>query len=125
MFRQISTAAVEKALSCLSLRQEAIAGNLANAETPGYRSRRVDFEQALEAAIERGNDNPAQPPEETIARVRPHVRYQGFPDGTPEAGGLERELTDLAETSLHYETLTQVYARQMRMLRKSITGGGG
>lgn len=47
--------AVERALDGLSMRQEAIARNLANANTPGYVSQEVAFEEALLDALAAGN----------------------------------------------------------------------
>ena len=47
------------ALSLQSQRLEMIAGNLANADTPGYRARDIDFKAALEAAAA-GQQRPAE-----------------------------------------------------------------
>lgn len=46
----------EKALDGLSMRMAAIADNLANAGSPNFRSTKVEFEQALQAAARRGPD---------------------------------------------------------------------
>lgn len=46
--------AVERSLDGLTARQEAIASNLANANTPGYVTKEVPFEEALLAALEAG-----------------------------------------------------------------------
>jgi flagellar basal-body rod protein FlgB len=47
------------ALEGLSLRQNVIADNLANVDTPGFRARSVDFESSLRSAISRGSvDSP-------------------------------------------------------------------
>ena len=42
---------IDAALKGLSLRQRAIASNLANVETPGYKALRVRFEDRLKEAI--------------------------------------------------------------------------
>lgn len=46
--------AVERSLDGLSKRQEAIASNLANANTPGYVAKEVPFEEALLEAMAAG-----------------------------------------------------------------------
>lgn len=125
MLREISSAAVEKAISGLSRRHEAIASNLANLETPGYRPRRVHFEEALQRAVEREtelSDGSAGPHE--IEAVQPRIRTQPGAGGTPGSMSVEGELTDLAITNLHHEALTRILARQYGMLRTAITGGG-
>jgi flagellar basal-body rod protein FlgB len=43
--------ALERAISGASTRQEALAANIANADTPGYRRVDVDFHGALAAAM--------------------------------------------------------------------------
>src|SRR3954469_15221386 len=57
---------LERALSGASLRQQAIAQNVANVNTPGYRRQDVDFQSALHAAWEQG--------ESQVERVDPAVQ---------------------------------------------------
>jgi len=40
------------ALNFRQMRQELITANIANAETPGYKAKRIDFEEALARAID-------------------------------------------------------------------------
>ncbi|MBL6989319.1 MAG: flagellar basal body rod protein FlgB [Bacteriovoracaceae bacterium] len=40
------------ALNMRQMRQELISANIANAETPGYKAKRIDFEEALARAID-------------------------------------------------------------------------
>ena len=44
---------MEKSLSYLWTKQAAIADNIANAETPGYKAKYVTFEEALDSSIRR------------------------------------------------------------------------
>lgn len=46
------------ALDGLSQRQSVIADNIANVDTPNFRSTTVDFEDSLKSAIEHGNPSP-------------------------------------------------------------------
>lgn len=48
------------AISGVSLRQNVIADNIANLDTPGYRATSVDFESALRRAIGDGELGPLQ-----------------------------------------------------------------
>ncbi|MBP8953476.1 MAG: hypothetical protein KBI47_13870 [Armatimonadetes bacterium] len=125
MFRDISNAAVEKAIIGLTRRHEAIASNLANLETPGYRPRRVHFEDALQRAVERETElSDGGAGLQEIEAVQPRNRMQPGAGGSPGNMSVERELTDLAITNLHHEALTRILARQYGMLRTAITGGG-
>lgn len=47
---------LHSAINGLSTRQQVIADNIANVDTPGFRARSVDFESALARAIEQGSD---------------------------------------------------------------------
>ena len=55
LFDSVSYVALHSALDGLSLRQRAIADNVANINTPGYTARRVSFEDALSAAVSQGS----------------------------------------------------------------------
>ena len=44
--------ALRASLNLRQMRQEIIASNIANAETPGYKAKRIDFEEALARAID-------------------------------------------------------------------------
>jgi flagellar basal-body rod protein FlgB len=53
--RDSTTLALQSALRGLGARQEAIAANVANVETPGYLAKTVSFEDSLRAAIDQGS----------------------------------------------------------------------
>ena len=57
----VATQAVIGALDGLSLRSDIRADNIANAETPGFRARQVDFESQLRDAMRRGEPATAEP----------------------------------------------------------------
>ena len=57
LLNSVSLRAARTALSGLSRRQEAIADNIANIDTPGYQRREVTFERALEASINRSSQH--------------------------------------------------------------------
>ena len=95
MFDDISTSALRVAVSGLSARQTAIANNIANVETPGFKARKVKFEEALQGAVSRGqsplgvtpsvhdsleptrlNGNNVNLDEETLSHIDTTMRYQ-------------------------------------------------
>jgi flagellar basal-body rod protein FlgB len=110
-----------KLLDAATLRHEAIAANVANAETPGYR--RIDvspsFATELQASIARG-DLPQtaatlQPTLETDAHAR-SVR----PDGN--SVDIEHELLEMNRNSAEQEYLAQVVTYNLKQLKMAITG---
>ncbi len=109
--------ALERALSGASLRQQTLAGNLANANTPGYRRQDVDFHGALQramgagpAGIERVSFAPAA---DAGAGV---VRADG---GTVDP---DRESALMAENALESDALAAVIRGRSAILRSAIGG---
>lgn len=100
------------ALDAYAQRQRAVASNIANAETPGYTARKVNFEERLKQAMGRVNE-PLQftdqkhiPHKGDPASVRPLVVQDDAPSGTGSGVNnvdVEREMTCLATTQISYE----------------------
>ena len=109
-------------LDAAVLRHEALASNIANAETPGYK--RVDlapdFAAQLQAAMQGDGtlSHPIAPriTEDTTAKT---VR----PDGNNVE--LEKELLQVGRNSTEHSFLTQVVSYNLRNLRTAITGQAG
>lgn len=101
------------------LRQNAIAANIANAETPGYRRTDLspDFAAQLKTRLaEGGKDFTGVSPklaEDTHART---VR----PDGNSVE--IEREMLEMNRNTVDYEYLTDLVSRNIKQLRLAITG---
>jgi flagellar basal-body rod protein FlgB len=109
-----------KLLDAAALRQEAIASNVANSETPGYRRLDVapSFATQLKAQMASGTLSTAdtiapQLAEDPTARS---VR----PDGNNVE--IERELLAMNKNSIEYDYLTQVVSGNLKQLKMAITG---
>ena len=55
IFSDFNTVLMEKALDAASMRQSAIADNIANVNTLGYKKKQVVFEEAPQQAMKSGN----------------------------------------------------------------------
>ncbi|MBA3849846.1 MAG: flagellar basal body rod protein FlgB [Opitutus sp.] len=120
IFQSDNYQVARKLLDAAALRQEAIASNIANAETPGYRRLDIapDFADQLKARIRAGDLDRAielKPKlvEDTHART---VR----PDGNTVE--IENELLAMNRNSVEYEFLTEVVSRNIKQLKLAITG---
>ncbi|MFQ6098124.1 MAG: flagellar basal body rod protein FlgB [Armatimonadota bacterium] len=111
-------AVLEKALDLLALRQQAVANNIANVDTPGYRARRFDFEAQLRRALSSERTRHADP-QHAIRRVRGVVREQFAP---PRADGnnvqMEREIAIIARTTAQYSVIARLIASRLRALQE-------
>ncbi len=110
-----------KLLDAAALRSEAIASNVANAETPGYRRLDVaaDFAEQLKARsrtgeLAGGTDSlrPTLIPDPFARSVRP--------DGN--SVDIEHELLAMNKNSVEYEFLSDVVTGNIKQLKMAITG---
>ncbi|OLZ11799.1 flagellar basal body rod protein FlgB [Sulfobacillus thermosulfidooxidans] len=99
------TTASQSIITTLNLSQKAetiIANNLANYDTPGYKSESLSFQHELAAAIAKGP--------EAIAQVKGQVMVNTMslqPD--LNSVSMTQQTTDLAKTQLLYQTAVQAF----------------
>lgn len=124
----------ELALSLRAQRQQLLASNIANADTPNYKARDVDFSKALQGALAR-NGAPAQgelvktaaahlsaPGQETIGGMTPQYRttVQGSVDGNTVDMDVERN--QFADNAVRYEAGLTMISHQIKNLLTAIQG---
>lgn len=116
-----TTAALLKSLQGTRHEQEALAGNLANAETPGYRAVRVSFQETLSRALRA----PQSRRSETIARVQPQWELSAAPALRRDGNNVDvqQEMVALAQSGLRHRALTQLLAKRFAALREVVQGG--
>lgn len=111
----------EKLLDASALQQQAIAANLANAETPGYR--RVDlapdFEARLKATCEEGGSPAA------IDALKPTLAEDASarivtPDGNSVE--IDHELLAMNRNAVEYNYLTDIVTYNIKQLKVAIDG---
>ncbi|WP_394652317.1 flagellar basal body rod protein FlgB [uncultured Sphingomonas sp.] len=105
---------IAKALDGLTARAEATAVNIANANSPGYRPLKVDFEGRLRAAA---GDGAA-----AIDAVRPDVTTLAPTRLAPDMR-LDLELATAWQTSMRYAALIDLLGREMAISRAALAGG--
>jgi flagellar basal-body rod protein FlgB len=123
---------MDSALTLASKRQTLIASNLANLDTPGYRTRDFSFEGALKSALDgqfspysmktthplhlQGSGGGALPP--TTDPLLPSAERN---DGNDVS--LDRENMLLARTQTHYQTASTFMQVELRKLYAMIREG--
>ena len=98
-------------LEVASSRQQFIASNIANANTPGFKTQDVDFRKSLQAALS-GETNAPNPSEVAGLSERP--------DGNNVS--LEREALAMADTEARFKVAAQMLRIQFRQLSTAIQG---
>jgi flagellar basal-body rod protein FlgB len=113
-------------------RQNVVMSNVANMRTPGYRTRRLEFEENLQAALSLNDRGKVSRTHEK------HMPAVFTPEGfTPEMEkalkthyvygedrvDLDKEMAVMAKTSLQYSALSTVIKSNFEGLRSLITEG--
>jgi flagellar basal-body rod protein FlgB len=105
---------LQQALSGASLRQQAIASNIANVNTPGYRRQDVDFQSALQSAWDGGSS--------AVEQVRPAIAVDQSTvmraDGS--SVDIDTEAAAQSENGLQYEAISQVLKARDDIMKSAI-----
>jgi flagellar basal-body rod protein FlgB len=123
---------MSKVLDMQLQRQNLVASNLANLKTPGYRARKLQFEDALQAAIgldARGKmtrTNPGHLPvvfdENTFSPEWTRAFKPRLVHGA-DSVDMDKEMAVMAKTNLHYSALTTAIRSKFEGLKSIITEG--
>lgn len=108
----VTTRTVEAALRGVSARRDAIADNIANLNTPGYRARRVEFESRLAEALAAGGDPAAAAP---TTRVSSRA-----PDAQGNSVDLGEEMTEMVKNDLTNDVMINAFNFKINLLRTAI-----
>jgi flagellar basal-body rod protein FlgB len=107
---------------------EVIAGNIANADTPGYKAKGMDFKSALAQAASRQQTGMSRTHEKHFdvrTEMNNGVDYRvpnqpDTGDGNTVDAQVERNL--YLENSMHYQASIQFMNGKIKGLKKAITG---
>jgi flagellar basal-body rod protein FlgB len=118
----ITTGILSKALDAASLRQQTIAMNIANVNTPGYNALTVNFSEQLEAAKKSLEMN-GKLEGNTFSEVNPfaEVRVNFF--GNPTSVKLDQEVAEMAENTVLYQSLIKGISRHFSILSTAVSDG--
>ncbi len=97
-----------------TLKAQVIAGNLANQDTPGYRSRSVDFEAAFQDAVNNGQD-----PLEVEAKIYEPRDTEVDVDGNDVS--VDREVLAGAQNAFMYQTYVSLLQGRNRLYNTALT----
>ncbi|GHD61018.1 flagellar basal body rod protein FlgB [Thalassobaculum fulvum] len=116
-------------MSWLGQRQAVLAQNIANANTPDYRSKELealDFGRELKrlapvrmaATAGRHLAGTVTPPEYRVDKVKLRDVYEVNPDGNSVV--MEEQLMKLSDNQLQYQLATNIYQKHVKMFRLAL-----
>ena len=118
----ISLAAARLALDASSLRQQAIASNIANANVSGYATQRVSFEEQLSDARRVLADN-GRLDASALLDVKAQVETGAVRSSVSTQVQLDAEVAALSLNALHYQALVKGLSRHFGILEMAAADG--
>jgi flagellar basal-body rod protein FlgB len=113
-----SIVGVEKAMQGSLLRQQVLANNIANANTPGFQRSDVNFQSALAQAFSSaGSPTPGQIQQLSF---QPQTDSSGAMQVDGNTVDINTEMADLSQNSLDYQALESVLGTRMSILKTAI-----
>ncbi|WP_088187719.1 flagellar basal body rod protein FlgB [Desulfosporosinus sp. FKA] len=119
---------LQKGLEASSLRQQVLSNNVANVDTPNFKRSDVDFQTVLGTAL--GKDGGILPMKETLPQ---HLSGVLGPDNNGVVldqstslrndgnnVDIDKEMSNVAENGLYYESLAHTISSQLGLLRMVI-----
>lgn len=125
--------ALNTSMNLRLLNQNVISSNIANADTPNYKAKTLEFEHALRDAL--SVDRTIEP----LARDPRHIAHSPtdpvYPEIYEDPNGVESldgntvdraaEMAKMSENQLLYDASAEMLKRKLALLKYSITEGGG
>ena len=105
---------LEKYLDVLAARQKLVTANIANVDTPGYKTKDVDFQSEFNALLS-GSSTAPEPQEVQNLKVNN--------DGNNV--DLDRETRMLSENSIRFSAVSNILKGQIRIMKSAIHEGQG
>lgn len=118
----LTRSALALALDAASLRQQAIATNIANANAVGYVPQRVSFETQLADARQSMADT-GRIDAFALSQIRPRIEPMVDELGVPAQVRLDVEAAEMARNAVHYQALVKGLSRHFAIL--SMAAGDG
>lgn len=126
--------ALAAAINMRQVKQNLINSNIANAETPGYHAKKIDFEEALASALDLdgmksmsiSNENHFSIGASSIGKVRPEIydNPEGSVDNDGNTVDMEKEMSALAENTVLYKAALQLINKKLAALKYASSDGG-
>jgi len=97
-------------MDLLSTRQKLVASNIANVDTPGYKSKDIDFQFEYMSLVEGGTPNVVETPGLVVNNDGNNV-------------SLDREARLLSENSLRFNVASNLMKTQLKLIESAIKEG--
>jgi flagellar basal-body rod protein FlgB len=116
-----TTALLGMAIDAAAMRQQALAQNIANANTPGYQRIGVNFEERVNALME-GNGRVRAASTSELQSFRPYFQIASA-EGAGNDVSLDTEVAAMSENTLHHQVLVKALSKHLALIGLAINEG--
>ena len=119
--------ALAASLKYRQMRQELIASNIANAETPGYKAKQLDFEDALARALDTDEQQTLKTTDSRHFNVggggfnnlKPEIYEESNGIVSPDGNTVDRdaEMAEMAENKIMYDASVQLLNKKLALMK--------
>jgi flagellar basal-body rod protein FlgB len=127
VFNKLDIPRLRTVLDLAATRQRLLTENVANAETPGYKRKDIDFKAELRSAVDRSGDVAMKATREqhygaTPQTRAPQVNEEDVPEGQNFGVDIDREMSAVAQNQMEYSVAARLVSRKFDALRTVIRG---
>ena len=111
MVGSVSTS-LEKYMDLLAAREKLVTANIANIDTPGYKTKDIDFQSEFQSLLKGASSGPAA---QDVGGLK--VKNDG------NNVNIDREAQALSENTIRFNAATNLLKGQLRILKSAIKEG--
>jgi len=128
IFDRIQIPRMQTVLDLASARQKLLTENVANAETPGYRRKDIDFQSELKSAMNAsstGTVKTTRPEHLGGAKpgTAPKVERGDIPEGQEYGVSIDQEMAQVARNQMEFNVAARLVEKKFEGLRNAIRSG--
>ncbi len=131
IFKQTHIDDLNFAMKVASYKNNVIAENIANVDTPNYKAKKVEFNEVMEAYMGQGKKLPLMTTDgkhlqasDSFVSMENFARYQNNPSLRNDGNDVnpDYEMTELASNSINYSLFSQITTMEIVRLKSAIAG---
>jgi len=113
----------EKSLDALWMKQKVISNNIANADTPGFKSSNVIFEDILKNAL--SSSGGSEDMQQKLSFLEPQIIKDNSTQVREDGNNvdLDEQNIELTRLRLQYESMARVISEEFSRIKYAIRGG--
>lgn len=111
----VTQSVLQEAMSGAALREQVLANNVANANTPGFSRSDLDFQSAIQQALDTGTP---------VDQVQFQPQVDGSPALTLDGNNVsvDAEMSKLSENTITYQALAGIAHARLAMIENVVKG---